>query len=93
MTTMPPSIHPETAAAIKAAVRLGLESLRAEPPQRLGDWACEHFKLVKAIHHGAAGHAKHVRQKANRGVFAPGHGVLDGLPLALLARKGGALLY
>lgn len=50
MTTMPP-IHPETAAAIKAAVRLGLESLRAEPPQRLGDWACEHFKLAGESSH------------------------------------------
>ena len=28
-------IHPETAEAIKSAVRLGLDSLRAEPPQRL----------------------------------------------------------
>ena len=37
MTTMPPTIHPETAEAIKSAVRLGLESLRAEPPQRLGE--------------------------------------------------------
>lgn len=50
MTTMP-TIHPETAAAIKAAVRLGLESLRAEPPQRLGDWACEHFKLAGESSH------------------------------------------
>ncbi len=51
MTTMPPTIHPETAAAIKAAVRLGLESLRAEPPQRLGDWAREHFKLAGESSH------------------------------------------
>lgn len=50
MTTMPP-IHHETAEAIKAAVRLGLESLRAEPPQRLGDWACEHFKLAGESSH------------------------------------------
>ena len=45
MTTMP-TIHPETAEAIKSAVRLGLESLRAEPPQRLGDWARDHLKLA-----------------------------------------------
>ena len=51
MTTMPPELHPETAAAIKAAVRLGLESLRAEVPQRLGDWAREHFKLAGESSH------------------------------------------
>ena len=51
MTTMPPTIHPETAEAIKAAVRLGLESLRAEPPQRLGDWARDHFKLAGESSH------------------------------------------
>ncbi|MFZ2309607.1 MAG: terminase gpA endonuclease subunit [Rhodoferax sp.] len=50
MTTMP-IIHRETAESIKAAVRLGLESLRAEPPQRLGDWACEHFKLAGESSH------------------------------------------
>ena len=51
MTTMPPTIHPETAEAIKSAVRLGLESLRAEPPQRLGDWARDHFKLAGESSH------------------------------------------
>lgn len=51
MTTMPPVLHPATAAAIKAAVRLGLESLRAEPPQRLGDWAQEHFRLAGESSH------------------------------------------
>lgn len=51
MTTMPPMLHPETAAAIKAAVRMGLESLRAEPPQRLGDWAADHFKLAGESSH------------------------------------------
>ncbi|WP_228895637.1 phage terminase large subunit family protein [Acidovorax sp. Leaf73] len=51
MTTMPPAIHPETAAAIKAAIRIGLESLRAEVPQRLGDWAQEHFKLAGESSH------------------------------------------
>lgn len=50
MTTMPP-VSLETAEAIKAAVRLGLESLRAEPPQRLGDWAQEHFKLAGESSH------------------------------------------
>lgn len=44
-------LHPETAAAIKSAVRLGLESLRAERPQRLGDWAQEHFKLAGESSH------------------------------------------
>lgn len=44
-------LHPETAAAIKAAVRRGLESLRAETPQRLGDWAQEHFKLAGESSH------------------------------------------
>lgn len=36
----------ETRAAIKAAVALGLESLRAEPPQHLSEWAAEHFRLA-----------------------------------------------
>ncbi|WP_280190346.1 phage terminase large subunit family protein [Delftia sp. PS-11] len=51
MTTMGQLLHAETAAAIKAAVRLGLESLRAESPQRLGDWAQEHFKLAGESSH------------------------------------------
>lgn len=51
MTTMPPTLHAETAAAIKAAVRRGLDSLRAEAPQRLGDWAQEHFKLAGESSH------------------------------------------
>lgn len=51
MTTMPPGLHPETLEAIKAAVRLGLESMRAEPPQRLGDWARDHFKLAGESSH------------------------------------------
>lgn len=50
MTTLP-TIHPETAEAIKAAVRLGMESLRAEPLQRLGDWARDHFKLAGESSH------------------------------------------
>lgn len=36
---------PETRRAVGAAVRLGLSGLRADPPQRLSDWAAEHFKL------------------------------------------------
>lgn len=44
-------LHPETAAAIKAAVRQGLGSLRAEPPQSLADWAQEHFKLAGESSH------------------------------------------
>ncbi len=50
MTTMP-VISRETAQAIKAAVRMGLDSLRAEPPQRLGDWARDHFKLAGESSH------------------------------------------
>lgn len=55
MTKMLPALHPETAAAIKAAVRLGLESLRAEAPQRLSDWAREHFKLAGESSHKKGG--------------------------------------
>lgn len=41
----------DTAAAIKAAVRVGLDSLRAEVPQRLSDWAAENFKLAGESSH------------------------------------------
>lgn len=51
MTTMPPVLHPETAAAIKGALRLGLDSLRADPPRRLGDWAADEFKLAGESSH------------------------------------------
>jgi terminase, large subunit len=51
VTANPPLLRPETAAAIKAAVREGLESLRAEPPERLGDWARENFKLAGESSH------------------------------------------
>ena len=51
MTTTPPTLHRETAVAIKAAVRLGLKSLRAEAPQRLGDWAQDHFRLAGESSH------------------------------------------
>lgn len=40
-----------TRQAIGAAVRLGLDSLRAEPPQRLGDWARDHFRLAGESSH------------------------------------------
>ncbi|HZX83180.1 MAG TPA: phage terminase large subunit family protein [Reyranella sp.] len=48
---MPPVLHPETAAAIKGALRLGLDSLRADPPRRLGDWAADEFKLAGESSH------------------------------------------
>lgn len=51
MTTMPPVLHPETAAAIKVALRMGLDSLRADPPRRLGDWAADEFKLAGESSH------------------------------------------
>jgi terminase, large subunit len=46
-----PTLHLETADAIKAAVRSGMEGLRAEPPQMLGDWAADHFKLAGESSH------------------------------------------
>ncbi|WP_313571401.1 phage terminase large subunit family protein [Comamonas terrigena] len=67
MTTMGKLLHPETAKAIKAAVLLGLESLRADPPQRLGDWARDHFKL--------AGESSH--QKGAWAAWAFQMGILD----------------
>lgn len=51
MTVNPPRLCLETAAAIKAAVRSGLDSLRAEPPQMLGDWARENFRLAGESSH------------------------------------------
>lgn len=51
MTLMPPILHPETGDAIKAAVRTGLQSLRAEVPQRLGDWARDNFVLAGESSH------------------------------------------
>lgn len=67
MTTMPPVLHRETADAIKASVRLGLDSLRAEPPQRLGDWARDNFKM--------AGESSH--QKGAWIAWSPQVGILD----------------
>lgn len=45
----------EAQRAIKAAVKLGLASLRAEPPQPLSDWATEHFKLAGESSHQTGG--------------------------------------
>lgn len=44
-------LHPRTAASIKAAARLGLDSLRADVPQRLSDWAAQHFQLAGESSH------------------------------------------
>lgn len=41
--------------AIKAAVALGLESLRAEVPQTLSEWAAEHFILAGESSHQKGG--------------------------------------
>lgn len=41
----------ETKQAIQSALRLGLESLRADPPQRLSDWAADHFKMAGESSH------------------------------------------
>ena len=38
-------IAAHTRAAIARAVRAGLQPLKAEPPQRLSDWAAAHFRL------------------------------------------------
>ncbi len=42
---------PEARRAAIAAVRLGLDSLRADPPQRLSDWSAENFKLAGESSH------------------------------------------
>ena len=44
-------LHQRTAAAIKAAARLGMDSLRADVPQRLSDWAAQHFELAGESSH------------------------------------------
>ncbi len=51
MTVAVVSVPAETRAAIKSAVRLGLDSLKAEPPQRLSDWARDNFKLAGESSH------------------------------------------
>ncbi|MEZ2740299.1 phage terminase large subunit family protein [Comamonas jiangduensis] len=45
----------ETIKAIKEAVALGLESLRADEPQSLSQWAAEHFKLAGESSHQKGG--------------------------------------
>lgn len=45
------SIAAETRAAILGAVKLGLESLRAEPPMSLSEWAAENFRLAGESSH------------------------------------------
>jgi len=44
-------VHPATLASVKAAVRTGMESMRAEVPQRLSDWATDNFKLAGESSH------------------------------------------
>ena len=51
MNTATVTLHNETAQAIVRSVRLGLDSLRAEVPQRLSEWASEHFKLAGESSH------------------------------------------
>lgn len=48
-----PQLPSTTRSAIVAALLAGLEPLKADPPQRLGDWASEHFMLV-----GDSSHAR-----------------------------------
>lgn len=45
----------ETLKAIKEAVALGLESMRADEPQSLSQWAAEHFKLAGESSHQKGG--------------------------------------
>lgn len=45
----------ETIKAIKEAVVLGLESMRADEPQSLSQWAAEHFKLAGESSHQKGG--------------------------------------
>ncbi len=42
---------PEARAAILAAVRSGVEPLKAYPPERLSEWAARHFKLAGESSH------------------------------------------
>lgn len=44
-------LHRRTATAIKAAVRTGLDSLRAETPKRLSEWAAQNFQLAGESSH------------------------------------------
>src|SRR5450830_1168919 len=67
LNTATVTLHNETAQAIVRSVRLGLDSLRAEVPQRLSEWASEHFKL--------AGESSH--QKGGRVGWSFQTGILD----------------
>lgn len=49
------AVHPITRKAISAAVRLGMESLRAKPPLRLSEWARQHFVLAGESSHQKGG--------------------------------------
>lgn len=44
-------LHVATAASIRKAVRMGMESLRAEPPVPLSEWAAKEFKLAGESSH------------------------------------------
>lgn len=44
-------VRVETRQAIAAAVRLGMQSLRAEPPVALSEWAARHFRLAGESSH------------------------------------------
>ncbi|GAB1389853.1 MAG: hypothetical protein AMXMBFR78_11290 [Rubrivivax sp.] len=44
-------LAPQTRQAILAAMDAGLSGLRAEPPQRLSEWAAEHFRLAGESSH------------------------------------------
>lgn len=55
MSSTTPTLERETVQAIKSAVRLGLASLRAEVPQRLGEWAAANFKLAGESSHQKGG--------------------------------------
>lgn len=48
-------LNPEALSAVKAAVRLGLDSLRAEAPQTLSEWAAQHFILAGESSHQKGG--------------------------------------
>lgn len=45
------ALHQRTQVGILKALRLGLDSLRAEVPQRLSEWAAEHFRLAGESSH------------------------------------------
>lgn len=51
MTTAVLRVSPITLASILGALKVGLDSLRAEVPQRLSDWAAANFRLDGASSH------------------------------------------